>query len=200
MRRGTNQNLKITIIGTLIVALTAIAVGYASFSESLTISGTASVEKSNWKVIFKNLSAAYLNGTATEITHPEIDTKGTKIGNYHVKLTAPGDFAGYIFSVANEGTFCSEVESVTIPTPSCTGTGDTATTDAANVCKRLSYTLTYSDGNPIKAGDKLQKGEEKELKLMLTYSSDVTAEELPKNDVTISNLSVTMQFRQSTSC
>lgn len=200
MRRGTNQNLKVTIIGTLIVALAAIAVGYASFSESLTISGTAAVEKSSWKVIFKDLSSAYLNGTATEITHPEIDTKATTISTYNVKLTTPGDFAGYIFSVANDGTFCSEVESVTIPTPSCTGSGDTATTDAANVCKYLTYTLTYSDGSTINVGDKLGKDEEKELKLMLKYSNDVTAAELPKNDVTISNLSVNIKFKQSTSC
>ena len=32
MKRGSNQSIKVTIIGTLIVIVTAIAVGYASFS------------------------------------------------------------------------------------------------------------------------------------------------------------------------
>ena len=56
MKRGSNQNIKVTIIGTLIVIVTAIAVGYASFSESLTISGSASVKSSTWSVVFTNIS------------------------------------------------------------------------------------------------------------------------------------------------
>ena len=199
MRRGSNQNIKVMVIGTLIVIVTAIAIGYASFSESLTISGSASVKNSTWSVIFTNLSDAYLNGMASEITHPEIDTKKTSIGNYSVSLTAPGDFAGYIVTVENKGTFCAEIDTISVPTPTCTGTGANATTDAANVCKHLTYTLTDASGNPIEAGKVLSQNQTDQFRVLLKYSEEVTAEELPKADVTISNLALNIVYKQSSS-
>lgn len=199
MRRGSNQNLKITVIGTLIVIVTAIAIGYASFSESLTISGSASVKSSSWNVVFTNVSTVYLNGLASEITHPSIDTNKTSIGNYSVSLTAPGDFAGYIVDVENKGTFCAEIESIEIPTPVCTGTGTNATNDAANVCKHLTYTLTDTSGNQVETGKVLKQNATDQFRILLSYSEEVTAEELPSADVTISNLSINVIYRQSTS-
>ena len=194
MKRGSNQNIKVTIIGTLIVIVTAIAVGYASFSESLTISGSASVKSSTWSVVFTNISNAYLNGLASEITHPEIT-----VGNYSVRLTAPGDFVGYIVDVENKGTFCAEIETITVPTPTCTGTGNNAAVDAANVCKHLTYTLTDASSNPIETGKVLKTNQTDQFRVLLKYGEEVTAEELPKADVTISNLSVSITYKQSTS-
>ena len=194
MKRGSNQNIKVTIIGTLIVIVTAIAVGYASFSESLTISGSASVKSSTWSVVFTNISNAYLNGLASEITHPE-----TTVGNYSVRLTAPGDFVGYIVDVENKGTFCAEIETITVPTPTCTGTGNNAAVDAANVCKHLTYTLTDASSNPIETGKVLKTNQTDQFRVLLKYGEEVTAEELPKADVTISNLSVSITYKQSTS-
>lgn len=199
MKRGSNQNIKITIIGTLIVIVTAIAVGYASFSESLTISGSASVKSSTWSVVFTNISNAYLNGLASEITHPSIDTNQTTVGNYSVSLTAPGDFVGYIVDVENKGTFCAEIETITVPTPTCTGTGNNAAVDAANVCKHLTYTLTDASSNPIETGKVLKTNQTDQFRVLLKYGEEVTAEELPKADVTISNLSVSITYKQSTS-
>ena len=192
MKRGSNQNIKVAIIGTLIVIVTAIAVGYASFSESLTISGSASVKSSTWSVVFTN-------GLASEITHPEIDTKQTTVGNYSVRLTAPGDFVGYIVDVENKGTFCAEIETITVPTPTCTGTGNNAAVDAANVCKHLTYTLTDASSNPIETGKVLKTNQTDQFRVLLKYGEEVTAEELPKADVTISNLSVSITYKQSTS-
>lgn len=198
MQRGKNKDYKIAIIVALIVTTVAITIGYASFSQTLTISGDATVNHSAWIIKFKNLSSANLTGTAEEVSAPEISGDGTTISSYNVKFTTPGDSVTYTFDVANEGTFNAKISSVNIPTPVCTGTGDNAANDSTNVCNHLVYTLTYADGTAINIDDKLNRESTASLKLTLTYKDDITASELPNNDVAVSNLSITMNYDQTT--
>ena len=46
MKRGKNKDWKLAMIALLIVSSVAITIGYASFSQILTINGEATVEKS----------------------------------------------------------------------------------------------------------------------------------------------------------
>lgn len=197
MQRGKNKDWKLAMIALLIVSSVAITIGYASFSQILTINGEATVEKSTWKIGFENLSSAILIGTAEEVTHPSISSGGTDIGSYNVNFTTPGDSVSYTFDVVNSGTFDAKLSSITIPVPVCTGSGDNAAADAANVCNHLVYTLTYSDGTVINENDTLNKQTSRSLKLTLIYKDDITASELPNNDVSISNLSISMYYSQS---
>lgn len=197
MKRGKNKDWKLAMIALLIVSSVAITIGYASFSQILTINGEATVEKSTWKIGFENLSSAILVGTAEEVTHPSISSGGTDIGSYNVNFTTPGDSVSYTFDVVNSGTFDAKLSSITIPVPVCTGSGDNAAADAANVCNHLVYTLTYSDGTVINENDTLNKQTSRSLKLTLIYKDDITASELPNNDVSISNLSISMYYSQS---
>lgn len=197
MKRGKNKDWKLAMIALLIVSSVAITIGYASFSQILTINGEATVEKSTWKIGFENLSSAILVGTAEEVTHPSISSGGTDIGSYNVNFTTPGDSVSYTFDVVNSGTFDAKLSSITIPVPVCTGSGDNAAADAANVCNHLVYALTYSDGTVINENDTLNKQTSRSLKLILIYKDDITASELPNNDVSISNLSISMYYSQS---
>ena len=79
MKRGKNKDWKLAMIALLIVSSVAITIGYASFSQILTINSEATVEKSTWKIGFENLSSAILVGTAEEVTHPSISSGGTDI-------------------------------------------------------------------------------------------------------------------------
>ena len=197
MKRGKNKDWKLAMIALLIVSSVAITIGYASFSQILTINGEATVEKSTWKIGFENLSSAILVGTAEEVTHPSISSGGTDIGSYNVNFTTPGDSVSYTFDIVNSGTFDAKLSSITIPVPVCTGSGDNAAADAANVCNHLVYTLAYSDGTVINENDTLNKQTSRSLKLTLIYKDDITASELPNNDVSISNLSISMYYSQS---
>ena len=116
-----------------------------------------------------------------------------------MSLTTPGDSVTYKFEVVNDGTFDAKISSVTIPTPVCTGSGESKVTDETNICSNLSYTLTYDDENntPVLLNDTLNAGETKNMKLTLTYSADLASELLPKNDVDISNLSIAIIYSQS---
>ena len=57
----------------------------------------------------------------------------------------------------------------------------------------LTYTLTYTDGGQtVSQGDVLNNGETKNMTLKLAYDSD----KLPSDDVTISDLGITLNYVQ----
>lgn len=199
-----NNNFKTIMLVALIALVAVVGVGYAGFQRELTINGSGTVKASSWSIKFANLSAENVTGKAKELTAPATNDKGTHIGDYAVQLSDPGDSISYTFDVVNEGTFNAEISSIAVNTPKCTGSGENATTDAANVCDNLSYTLTYlddatyADGTPVAKGNVLNAGEggTKRMKLTLTYSSNIAEDKLPKNDVAISNLDVTIVYAQ----
>ena len=195
-----NKGTKYIKIGVALAAfLLCGTIVYAGFTQQLDIQGKAAVNKSSWLIRFTNLQPVVKTGTATEKTAPSINTNDTKISEYDVTLTTPGDSVSYTFDVVNDGTFNAEISSITIPTPSCTGNGTTATTDANNVCGNLTYTLKNADGTPVAVGDTLSAGETKSLTLTLSYSASVAAAALPKDDVAISNLAISIIYAQSAS-
>jgi len=191
-----NNNFKTIMIVAVIALIAFVGVGYAAFQRELKINGEGTVKSSSWKIKFANLSEANLTGKAEEITKPTISNNDTHIGNYAVNLTAPGDSMYYTFDVVNAGTFDAEISSITLNKPSCAGNGANGTTDATNVCANLTYKLTYADGTEVAQGNTLNAGETKNMKLALTYSSTVTEDKLPKDDVTISNLEITIIYAQ----
>ena len=200
MDGNKNRGLKIGVIAALVISVVAIGIGFATFTETLRIEGSATVQTSTWKVKFTNLSAPTLNGTAAVVTAPTINTNDTTISTYDVKLIKPGDSVSYTFDVVNTGTYNAKLTSITIPTPTCTGKAETesATTDAANVCKHLTYTLTYADGTSLAENDALEASTGvAHMKLTLTYTSHDVAAELPKADVTISNLGISLVYSQA---
>lgn len=189
-----------SIIGGVVLVLAIVAVigiTYASLSQQLEINGEGTVKATTWEIKFANLGAATTVGTAVEVTAPTINTNDTKIGDYSVKLTKPGDEVSYTFDIVNNGEINAELSSYTLPTPTCTGNGDSAETDSANICKNLNYSLTYSDGTPVAQNDTLNAGETKNLKLTLGYKTTIANSELPLNDVVISNLGITMIYAQA---
>ena len=197
------EKKKVGIIsgGVLVLALVAmIGIAYAAFSQTLSINGSANVKANSWKIKFANLGSAQLKGGATEVTAPTINSNDTKIGDYSVLVSKPGDSITYTFDIVNEGTFDAEAleSSITGLTPTCTGTGDNAEQDAANVCKHLTYSWgipqnATQDGTiALNAGNTLTG-----FSITLSYSADVPAEELPKNDVAISGLDTAIVFTQA---
>lgn len=200
MDGNKNRGLKIGVIAALVISVVAIGIGFATFTETLRIEGSATVQTSTWKVKFTNLSAPTLLGTATVVTPPTINTNDTTISTYDVKLSKPGDSVSYTFDVANTGTYNAKLTSINIPTPTCTGKegAESATTDAANVCKHLTYTLTYADGTSLAQDDALAATSGvANMKLTLTYVSHDVAADLPKEDVTISNLGISLVYSQA---
>lgn len=188
------RKVKVLSVVALIVAVLGLTVAFASLSQTLTINGSATVNTATWDIHFANLSEPTLTGDAAVTTAPTIDTKGTTIGNYALKLTKPGDSVTYTFDVENKGTIDANITNlVKAAKPTCTGTGEAATNDAKIICDGLTYTLTYTDGGAAVApNDTLNKSETKNLTLKLAFESD----SLPANDVSISDLGITITYGQ----
>lgn len=192
-----NRSERVIGLVAIFVAVIALGVGFAAYSQTLTINGSGEVKASSWQVRFENLSEASTTGTALETTAPTINTNDTNIGEYDVSFQTPGDSISYTFDIANNGTFDAEISSISIPTPECTGNGSNATTDAQNVCSNLEYKLTYTDGGAtVSQSDTLNHGEKKNVTLTLTYKDTITAEQLPTDDVNIDNLGINIIYSQ----
>lgn len=191
---------KVIAIAALFIGVIGLSVGFASLQTSLQINGSATVKSSKWDVHFANLTAVTKTGDATEVTAPTIKSNNsvasTLIGDYSVTLTSPGDSISYKFDITNAGDYNAKISSITIPTPTCTGNGTNALADANNVCSKLTYTLTYTDGGAVAKDDTLTAGQTKNVTLKLAYSDDIIASELPKDDVSITNLQIPIVYVQ----
>ena len=185
------RKIKVLSIAALLVAVLGLTVAFAALSQTLTINGSATVNTASWDIHFKNLSTPTLTGNAAVTTAPTIDTKGTTIGNYALKLTKPGDSVTYTFDVENKGTINAKIsELVKAAKPTCTGTGAAATADAKIICDGLTYTLTYT---AVAKEDTLNANQTKNLTLKLAFESN----SLPADDVSISDLGITITYAQN---
>lgn len=210
----------------VIALVAMIGIVYAAYSQTLNINGDATVKANSWNVHFANLSEVEITGEAKEITKPSIKNNSTTIGDYSVLLSKPGDTVTYDFDIVNDGTFFAGLVDYKYSTPECTGTGENAIKDAENVCKNLKYSisldnLTNSGSFPLYYQESWSPDEHKATggcvkncilnpRTMLNDDfgtskirghiriiyEEGTADELPENDVVISNLSAQINFRQ----
>ncbi len=189
--------------GILVLALVAaVGIVYAAYSQSLTINGTANVKANSWNIHFANLRMA-TNVGVQEITAPTIKNNSTTIGDYSVLFSKPNSHVKYSFDIVNEGTFDAIIyaSDLQASTPICTGTGENAEEDAKNVCKYivLGYELPKeydisTESLLIRAGETVH-----DFGMSLAYSHypDIPVEDLPKNDVIVSNLTSSITVAQA---
>lgn len=174
----------------LVVFLAGIS--YAMVTTSLDIRGNMKMASANWDVHFGNLQPAKISGSAIELSKPSIVDESTSIVNVDVKLQQPSDSVTYLFDVINAGGIDAELSSYQIAKPICNGTGENAILDAKMVCDNIKYEITYANDSMINIGDSLKTGEQKTLKLKLSFSGT----QLPLNEVDISNISIALSYSQ----
>lgn len=187
------KTVKIIIITSIIIAITASTIAYLSLSQILKISKNnyVSSENAKWDLSFKNLQDGI---TTTGSTVGTIEVKDTTVYIYDVVIKKLGSKIVYTFDICNDGNLDAKVTVLSRANPEFVGTGEYRLEDEELVKKSYSYELTYSDGTPIKIGDMLKHGEVKTLKLTISYRADST---LPKHEVKINNLGYTILFEQA---
>lgn len=193
------KNFVIVGIVMCLAVVTLMGITYASFTERLTINGSGTVKKTKWEILFTDISEASKEGEVGTIAKPT-GKNTTALTGFVATLVKPGSSISYNFTVTNTGDYNAKVASVNVPTPRCTGVGENATVDAKNVCDNLEYKLTYADGTEINVNDSLEANSSKELKLTLKYKTlaeDADSSILPVNDVTISDLDVSINYVQN---
>lgn len=194
------RGAKIIAIVALLIAVVGLTVGYAAYSSTLTINGTATVDPASWKVNFdyKNGTTS-LTGTttghATETTAPTL--ADTTISGFDVTLKAPGDSVTYNFLIKNSGTLNAKLSNFTMGTLTCApnASGSISQEDATKLCGELTYTLTYADGSTITTGTTLDAGNSKELVLKLEWPSASTLS--VSDDVKVTIGTTTFVYQQA---
>ena len=206
-----DKGFKVGVLVALIAMIVVVGVGFAAFTTTLNINGTAKVEASSWNVHFyqdptgcaltnhcftTGNTQSGISSTTTIVSAPILTD--TTISDWNVTFKTPGDNITYEFYVKNDGSFDAKISTLELPTPTCTGTGENAEADAANVCKHLEYKLVNEYGVPVAVGETLRKTTGlKNYYLKLQYKDDVTDAELPKGEVTISNLGFSIVYTQA---
>lgn len=195
------RGAKVIAIVALLIAVVGLTIGYAAYSTTLTIDGTANVDPATWDIHFAYKSGDSLTaaktGNAVENTAPTLAS--TSISGFDVTLKAPGDSVTYNFLVVNGGTLPASLETFNMGTLTCApATSSNATTEeATNLCKELKYTLTYGDGSTITTGTQLPAttSNQKELVLKLEWPSASTLE--ISDDIKVTIGTTTLIYNQA---
>ena len=164
------RHRKNIIIFTLLIIVLVMTIGYSSLSQYLTINGTSNIT-SDFKVVFTNAVEGTLNKATTET----LDKTETEV-TFTTVLRAPGSSAEYIVTVENKGKLDAYLESI-------------EGIDEANG-QEPSY-IKYKI-NGIVLNDRLNVGESKTFKVIVTY--DVAATELSDVEKT---LTLKLNFTQN---
>lgn len=191
------RGAKVIAIVALLIAVVGLTVGYAAYSSTLTINGTATVDPASWKVNFGYKTGDSLTGTttghATETTAPTL--KDTTISGFDVTLKAPGDSVTYNFLIKNSGTLNARLANFTMGTLTCApnASGSISQEDATELCGELKYTLTYADDSTITTGTPLNSNDSKELKLEWPSASTLSV----SDDVKVTIGTTTFVYEQA---
>ena len=110
--KKSNKKSKNIIIVSLLILLLALAVGYAAFSDILTISGTANA-KGTFNLEFQNSEIVTLVGVNEEGTKAEISEDKNILNVNVADLAYPGAGVEFSVDIVNVGTIPAQVNAVT---------------------------------------------------------------------------------------
>lgn len=177
------------------ILLLVISIGYAAVSTTLSISGTANIAATSWKVYFTNIQTT--TGSVTASSEPTITGTDTTTLSYTVALENPGDFYEFTVDVVNAGTINAKIAENGVTKGGVSTANDTY----------VNYTVTYADtnGTEISDGDKLSKsgqtidgiGSTRKIKVRVEFDPSVTSEQLDamSDDITL-NLTFGLNYVQ----
>ncbi len=171
--RKKNKKKRLLVVVLLLVML--IGVGYALISTTLNINGTTGIKKSTWNIHFANVQEFEGSVVATEKAKIN-DSDPTKV-SYEITLSNPGDFYQFNVDVVNEGSIDGMVNLVE------------SKMDGEVLSKLpgyLEYSVTYNDGQEIKAKQALKSEETKTYTVRIAYKKDLNEEDLPKSEKALS--------------
>lgn len=138
----------------------------------------------------------------TECTTPYIYTDSTTLGDYTVEFLKSTGSAMYELTVNNDGYVDAELTSIVLSTPVCKGNAsnnNAAINDGNNVCNNIKYRLVDENENSITLGNKIEAKSTKTYYLLLEYN-DINYDgvnEIISDSVTVSNLAISLNYRQS---
>ncbi len=210
------REMKTLVIAALVISVVAIGVGFAAFSTTLQINGTATVNTLGWDVRFTGIELDTIKSTAgVSASTPTIqngtigtNTTATKISTISAKFTEPNQKLVYKVTVSNNGDYNAKLTGATIPTAATiTAAGktgaQTAETDAANVLKHIKFSFVKEDGAALAINsDTISKKSNNVAGTQtyiytIEYEDFTNANELPVDEVTVTIPELQLTFTQT---
>ena len=146
-----NRKNKSTLIAGLLAAIVLMAVGYAAFSTTLTISSTANVS-SSWNVAFDTTktSGTGVVTTAGSATGGTISysNNGQTATISETGLTKPGDSATYTLTIKNTGSIKAALGTPVLTGTSCEVSGLTCSSSSGHI----KFTVSSPASSTLAAG------------------------------------------------
>ena len=184
---------KNALIGALLAVVFVMAVGYAALSQTLTITGTATVtdQSQNWNVHFdeEKTSGPGVVDTSTG-TGGTVNPTGTieygdnnHTATLNATLIQPGDSVKFTLTIVNEGSITADLNDLVITPTEGGGSLSENTVTAGNI------TFTVTDPSETT----LAQGETATVSVTATFNSGATS----VGDVTTAGISVTMNAEQA---
>ena len=153
-----DRRARVIAIAALLVGVVGLSLGFAAFTNTLTIKSSADVtaDASVFNVDFSKQSASVVDGTVAGTPNPA--TNGPTAGDatidnsaagaavikdLHATFTAPGQSVTYSFYTKNAGALKAYLTNVTFASPAKTCTPDTGTTASlvTAACNGISLTV-----------------------------------------------------------
>lgn len=188
-----------------------LTVAYAALSTTLIISGSASVNSSEWDIVIEKSSMKELFGDSVEcigdftcidnyfykgnltiIKSPVVTN--TTIKDFSFSASIPDDGIMYLYKVVNKGTIPAKLESIDYLTPTYTGSESDIEWAKNNAVVVTSLGSNTDEEDLMQEGEILCPGQFGFLSV--GFFIDEFATTLPSGSVTISNAGVDYVFTQ----
>ncbi len=196
---------------TLSLVLVAIlGISYATYSETLEITGSGTVHPAKWDIGFSDQQVqitkeSATSGYETDITEGTANADGTSLSISNAALKRPGDSITYTFEVENKGDFDAILQTANI-TLTCN--------DKQEECSKLIKVSLLDNTDSVLAesdastkynnGDTSHKlihssSTKETFKLKIEYKKDTSTEAtgLATEDITIDEFGATLTYEQS---
>ena len=176
-----NRSSKIIAVVALVVAVFGLTLGFAAFSNTLTISSSAYVSPSseNFKIGFsKSASSATETGTLAgsptgAASAGSATLAGTTVSGLKANLTAPGESVSYTFYVHNTGEYDAFLNSITFENVAGGSAPKTCT-----ACEDISVSVKVGNDAAVAGsvatvtGHSLLKTKNETVVVTISYASD----------------------------
>lgn len=190
------------------VSIITLSIVYAALNTTLNISGSSEVTASSWNITLKESDLSFIpenvrdmwiiNGNSIILGDGQIISKpvlnGTRIENYSVAVSKPGDGAGFYYDITNNGTIPAVLNKITYSDMSYSAS-DSSDIDWVKSNLRIynGYFVETSE-DIFEEGDVLCPGQTEFIIVGTEILSNVTS--IPTSSVTISGINTTLEFVQ----
>ena len=181
------------IIGSLVIAIVTMAVGYAVLSQQLKVNGTANIS-GDWDVRMTSISEGTPSNsagsvvTATNVTPAVIES--SKTANFSVAFKTPGDTMEYDIIVTNNGSLDAKLSNVVVTATDADG-GPLELKEANGI----NYEITIDGKTVDEAKNDVLTNTGGHSTIHIKVYWDQNATEVPVNS--LKKLSVTLDYEQA---